>query len=77
MNLSPHRNRVDLINDRFCCEREARRLAGDPAKSTLRRWVKEGIFPAPYKLGAGPTARVGWSYQEIQEWIASKKLEAA
>jgi prophage regulatory protein len=37
--------------------------------STLWRWVRDGHFPAPVKLGPHTTA---WPVQVVREWIKSK-----
>lgn len=39
------------------------------SKSTLWRYIGEGEFPPPIKLG--PRAS-GWIEQEIDDWIASR-----
>lgn len=36
--------------------------------TTLWRWVKNGKFPQPVKLGPSVTA---WSAQSIQKWLES------
>ena len=37
--------------------------------STLWRWVKQGRFPQPVKLGPNITA---WSAQSVHDWIEQK-----
>lgn len=37
--------------------------------STLWRWVRNGYFPKPIKLGPHTTA---WSVQAVMDWIKSK-----
>lgn len=39
------------------------------SKSTLWRWVKSGIFPAPVRLSVGITA---WRAEDIHCWIAEQ-----
>ena len=39
------------------------------SKSTLWRWIGEGNFPRPIKLG---NKAVGWDQETIQEWINDK-----
>lgn len=36
------------------------------SKSTLWRWVKSGLFPAPIRLSVGITA---WRAEDIRRWI--------
>jgi len=38
-------------------------------KSTLYKWVAQGTFPKPIKLGE---RRVAWIELEVEDWIASK-----
>ena len=43
-------------------------------RSVLDREVRNGRFPAPFKLLPDPKARaVGWSLRAIQEWIAERE----
>lgn len=39
------------------------------SKSTLWRWVKAGLFPAPVRLSVGITA---WRAEDIHRWIAER-----
>lgn len=38
-------------------------------RSTLRRWVATGLFPAPLRL-TGQSVR--WHAQDVQDWIAGR-----
>ena len=40
------------------------------SKSTLWRWVKAGLFPAPVRLSVGITA---WRAEDVQRWIAERE----
>jgi len=40
------------------------------SRATIRRWEIRGIFPKHILLGPNMAA---WSYQEIEEWLQSKK----
>ena len=42
-------------------------------RNTLRRWVAEGRFPAPCKLGPGVTA---WRLDDVERWEEAQKKEA-
>jgi predicted DNA-binding transcriptional regulator AlpA len=42
----------------------------DIAESTIDDFVKRGILPEPYELSTGC---VRWSWQEVQDAIASRK----
>ena len=39
------------------------------SKSTVWRYIGEGHFPPPIKLGPRAT---GWIEQEIEDWISSR-----
>lgn len=39
------------------------------ARSTLRRWIEFGVFPAPYKLGP---KLIGFKRGEIDDWMRSR-----
>ena len=41
--------------------------------ATIWRWVKDGKFPKPFKLGENSTC---WDASEVDAWLASRK-EAA
>lgn len=43
------------------------------SRATLWRWIKDGKFPQPFKLGENCTC---WDASEIDAWLASRK-EAA
>ena len=39
------------------------------ARSTIYKYIAEGVFPRPISLGA---RRVGWIDKEIDDWILKK-----
>lgn len=39
------------------------------SRATVRRLVKNKIFPAPYSLGG---RRVAWAVHEVDAWIAAR-----
>ena len=39
------------------------------SRSTLWRWIKAGLFPAPVRLSAGITA---WRAEDIHRWIEER-----
>ncbi len=41
-------------------------------KSTLYRWIKEGRFPKPIKLGPCVSA---WALQDVLEWVREKESQ--
>jgi predicted DNA-binding transcriptional regulator AlpA len=43
------------------------------SRATLWRWIKDGKFPQPFKLGENCTV---WDASEVDAWLATRK-EAA
>jgi predicted DNA-binding transcriptional regulator AlpA len=43
------------------------------SEKTIWKWVKDGAFPQPVKLGSGVTV---WRLSDVQAWMQSKGLEA-
>jgi prophage regulatory protein len=39
------------------------------ARGTIYRWINEGHFPRPIKLGGGS---VGWLASEVNQWITEQ-----
>ena len=39
------------------------------AQSTIRRWVSDGKFPRPIRLGQNTVA---WRISDIEEWLADR-----
>ena len=46
-----------------------RNAVGGIGKSTLWRWVREGRFPKPVRLGANCVA---WRSDEVEQWLATR-----
>jgi predicted DNA-binding transcriptional regulator AlpA len=61
------------FTDRFVPREEVLHLTGIRSPSTIYALIKDGDFPAPYEITRG---RKGWSFTELQDWIASRKKEA-
>lgn len=38
---------------------------------TIDRWVKNGVLPAPVKLGGGPCAPIRFRKSDIENWLAA------
>ena len=51
-----------------------RPLIGNVAPSTVWRWVEQGRFPQPVRLGDNC---VGWRTKDIAAWIESRQPAAA
>mgnify|MGYP000341657218 FL=1 len=45
------------------------------SESAIYKWVGEGEFPKPYKLGSGDSKRSAsrWSSEEIQAWLDNRR----
>ncbi len=56
--------------ERFLPMREVRKVAGDKSVRTIYRWIQEGHFPSPVRLGPNS---VGWSESALNEWVKIKK----
>ena len=62
--------------DRIMRQPEVLEILG-VAKTTLWRWINEGIFPPPVKPG-GPNSRTkGWLKSDVDEYFANLKQRAA
>ena len=42
------------------------------SRSTLKRWVKSGDFPRPFRLGPPGSRVMGWVYKEIANWLKDR-----
>ena len=49
--------------------REVMRMTG-LARSTIYRWIADGRFPAPVRLGSHS---VGWRMAEVEHWLKELK----
>ena len=60
--------------DRIVSSKERRHLI---PYSDMHVWRMEqaGRFPKRIRLGGNQGNRIGWSYRELQEWIAARKNE--
>lgn len=59
--------RVIRINELATTKNRPGRLPVSPA--TLWRWVAEGKFPAPFKLGANTTV---WDAEKVEQFLAQR-----
>ena len=60
------------MQDRYISLPEVRRIAGDKSRTTLWRWVRDGLFPKPRKIGPNSAA---WLESELNDWIESRKRQ--
>lgn len=45
-------------------------------RATIRRWVREGTFPPPLRLGVGRRAAVGWKISAVDAWLEDREAAA-
>lgn len=50
-------------------ETVVRKAVGGIGKSTLWRWIRDGHFPKPVRLGANCVA---WRSVDVEEWINTR-----
>lgn len=53
-------------------QKEAMKLVGIGSRETLDRWVRQGLFPPPIKVGGG---LLRWVPAEVEAWLEAKKRE--
>ena len=44
---------------------------------TIRRWILEGKFPEPTRLGDAPNSPVRWPPEEIAAWLEQRRAESS
>ena len=49
----------------------------DVSESAIYKWVNEGNFPKPYKLGNGDARRSAsrWNKQDIEDWLEGRRTD--
>lgn len=58
----------EYISSTILRRRQVEKLTG-LARSTIYEYVKQGVFPAPVRLGS---RAVGWRCTEVEAWIESR-----
>lgn len=69
MTLETKQPAVDALRPPLIRAIQLRKELGNIGNTTLRRWVREGNFPKPIKLGANCVA---WRRDEVDAWIESR-----
>lgn len=69
MTLETKQPAVDALRTPLIRAIQLREELGRIGNTTLRRWVREGNFPKPIKLGANCVA---WRRDEVDAWIESR-----
>jgi predicted DNA-binding transcriptional regulator AlpA len=57
-----------IINGLFNVKR-TRQFAGEIGTATLYKWMSEGSFPKPIRIGAN---RVAWRLSDLEAWRDSR-----
>lgn len=58
---------MKYLSDKYLAERY------EVARATVWRWVREGKFPAPVKLGSNCTR---WRLADVEAWETKQEAEA-
>jgi predicted DNA-binding transcriptional regulator AlpA len=58
----------EIINGLFNVKR-TRQFAGEIGTATLYKWMSEGSFPKPIRIGAN---RVAWRLSDLEAWRDSR-----
>ena len=69
MTLETKQPAVDALRPPLVRAIQLRKELGNIGNTTLRRWVREGNFPKPIKLGANCVA---WRRDEVDAWLESR-----
>jgi prophage regulatory protein len=69
MTLETKQPAVDALRPPLVRAIQLRKELGNIGNTTLRRWVREGNFPKPIKLGANCVA---WRREEVDAWLESR-----
>lgn len=69
MTLETKQPAVDALRPPLIRAIQLRKELGNIGNTTLRRWVREGNFPKPIKLGANCVA---WRRDEVDAWLESR-----
>lgn len=60
-----------MSNDYFFDLNEVMRISG-LKRSTIYKYMDEGFFPKPMKMGS---RKIAWNKEDIQKWLKSKGIE--
>jgi predicted DNA-binding transcriptional regulator AlpA len=69
-NQSNPTNRLSVIRMSQLCSTPKSQGKLPVSAPTLWRWIKQGKFPAPFKLGQNTTV---WDASEVAAWIEEQK----
>jgi prophage regulatory protein len=63
-------NRLSVIRMSGLCSTAKHQGLLPVSPATIWRWVKDGTFPAPFKLGSNTTV---WDAGKVEAWIEEQK----
>jgi len=52
---------------------QVRELVGNPSRTTVWRWCRDGNFPRPIRLSSG---LIAWREKAVLEWVESREESA-
>ncbi|MFQ3664504.1 MAG: helix-turn-helix domain-containing protein [Sphingomonadaceae bacterium] len=50
-------------------QKQVMRMLAVGSRETLSRWIRQGLFPPPIRIGGG---QLRWIRREVDAWIAAK-----
>lgn len=62
-------NSTTHVSERVLTRPMLQKRLGGRGKSTVYRWISEGILPPPRRIGPGS---VGWLESEINQWLRDR-----
>ncbi|MGA7873040.1 MAG: AlpA family phage regulatory protein [Candidatus Binatus sp.] len=68
MRMSAQRNEETLLSLEQVLQRLP--IEGRPHRVTLWRWINQGVFPQPLRLGL---RKVRWRESDVDAWLAERK----
>lgn len=62
----------DPSPSKLITQKEVMKLLGVGSRETLDRWIRQGLFTPPIRIGGG---RLRWVLAEVEAWIEARKAE--
>lgn len=59
----------DLEQSTLLNQKQVMRMLSVGSRETLSRWIRQGLFPPPIKIGRG---QLRWLRREVEDWIAAQ-----
>ena len=64
------------MSDRIMRIAEVQDALGGIGKTTLYRWIEEGEFPKPLRVGGDSSRTIGWLESDVDAYLQAKRQEA-